>query len=393
MFAMLVSVLAVAFAWMLSSAAADERLQPTPDIERGWELNEADRAQSAFSNLAADDDVAHMAFGDGRVQYRRSLDQGLTWQSRTDLGRGTLYLEDPIATDGAIVAVVMVAADEPVSDFVGERWVGDLYLRLSRDGGASWEPRRRVTRGARALRVSLAMANGVMHLSWMDFRRGLWDAYYARSVDGGATWQETIVALGANVVGAERPTIAASGDAVHLAWMDARDNLPRCQIEQGAVLPHCTEIYYARSLDGGSTWEPARRLTNDLPYSGRPDIEAIGSTVLIAYDTRVESNDVALLQSTDEGATWTERMLSAAMGDQTHGRIVGDDRGLYATWLDLAGDGPKLYYSHAAGGAPWSPPEEIPSSGGAGAPAMAITSESVLVGWSNPGVKYARRPR
>ena len=347
-----------------------------------------------FQNIAASGTTVHAAQGDGRARYRRSLDQGATWEPWVELGPGTLYLEDPIVADGATVGILTVEATQRVTDFFGPRQVGDIYLSLSRDNGETWEARRRLTRGAQALRVSVALDGASIHVAWMGRRGQTWDIRYVRSGDGGVTWEPVaLIAAGTNSAGAQRPSIEADGGAVHLAWMDARDGLPECAIEGGTVLPSCTEIYYARSGDHGASWEAPRRLTEDAPYSGRPDIEMHDSTMLIAFDSRPADghNDIGLLRSVDGGTTWTQSTLASGPHDQTHAKLAGGPGGFSAVWLDLDGGRSSLAFSASADGVAWSEPEQVPSSHGAGAPGIATTEDYAHIAWPGPRMMYVRR--
>lgn len=350
-------------------------------------------SSATYTGLAGSGSTVHAAFGDGTLYYRRSLDQGVSWQPWQDLGHGTLYLEDPIAVDGSIVGIVTVDASEEVTDFFGPRLVGNIFIRISRDNGATWEAPRQLTTNAKALRVSLAINGSTVHLTWMDYRTNSWEVRYLRSTDVGISWQPEVVLAPNTNIGAGRPSIGVSGNSVHAVWMDTRDGLPPCIIEGGPVLPFCSEIYYRHSTDSGATWEPAKRLTNDEPYSGRPDISVKGSTLVIAYDHRVSGgqNDIGLLHSNDSGETWTQFLLVTALGDQTHASPVSGKNGFSLVWIDGRSGSDQLYYRSSADGLTWSAEELVPSSNEAGAPGVGVTEGFVHVAWTAPNMKYARR--
>lgn len=351
------------------------------------------QAQVVHAAMATDGQAVHVAHGDGTLYHRRSLDQGATWSAWTNLGRGTLYLEDPIAVQGSIAAIVTVDATDAVFDFFGRREVGDLYVRVSNDAGASWGAPQRLTHGGKAFRVSLAISNATLHLAWMDFRTGSWEIRYLRSEDSGATWtSEIIIADGLNVVGAERPTIEAHGQTVHLAWMDARDAAPSCEIERRAALPICTEIYYGRSTDGGLTWAPARRLTFGPGYAGRPDLLDDRERILIAYDRRSEVgvSSIGLLRSQDGGSSWSDGTLASGAHDYTHARLASRAGEVHAMWMELAPDGARLLHSVAADGEHWAAPALVPGSDGAGAPSLGSSVDYIQASWAAHSLTHTR---
>ena len=73
--------------------------------------------------------------------------------------------------------------------------------------------------------------------------------------------------------------VAATGDTVHVVWWDYRDGN--------------WEVYYLRSLDGGSTWGPETRLTNDAGASQYPSVAVSGTTVhVVWWDTRDGNKEI-----------------------------------------------------------------------------------------------------
>ncbi|MBI4349588.1 MAG: exo-alpha-sialidase, partial [Elusimicrobia bacterium] len=118
-----------------------------------------------------------------------------------------------------------------------------------------------------------------------------WEVYYRRSDDGGATWGPEI-RLTRSPGLSHRPSIAAAGRTVHVAWFDGRDG--------------DTEIYYKASADGGRTWTPDLRLTEARGASTLPSLaaDARGAHVLwvderggkpAIYYRRTDSGDTGLL--------------------------------------------------------------------------------------------------
>src|SRR5262245_56886531 len=98
----------------------------------------------------------------------------------------------------------------------------------------------------------IAASGSSIYVAWEDYRlpfyRGI---FFNRSLDGGETWlpsDERLDAHGAaNPQDAAWPRIAASGSLLCAVWSDSSGSF--------GVLP---DIYFDRSLDGGSTWLPAK---------------------------------------------------------------------------------------------------------------------------------------
>jgi hypothetical protein len=109
----------------------------------------------------------------------------------------------------------------------------EIYYAQSEDGGRSWSAVTRLThaRGT-SLRPSLAATGDDLHVVWFDGRSGDTEIYYKRSRDAGRTWGPD-VRLTHSRAEASLPSIAVDDGVVHVVWSDTRDGNP--------------EIYYKRS--------------------------------------------------------------------------------------------------------------------------------------------------
>lgn len=337
---------------------------------------------SAF--VVSSGDTVHFATGNGTISYRKSTDEGTSLSTTTTPGSGSLYLDDAIASEGSNIYMVSVSdirTTQP-SDFCCQRPVGNIYFRRSLNAGQTWSNPVKLTSSQGALRIGIAVSGSNVHVVWMDYRTTtVWDLYYTRSTDGGVTWQpESKLVAGTNNMGAERPQIVTSGNSVHIAWMDGRDNNPTCTIEGGKSIPICTEVYYKRSLDNGATWEADKKLTNDpTKYSGRPDIAVSNNTVLVLFDHVYDTsgNEQALLRSNDNGTTWGGMTrISNTAGDSTHGSVILDNKAAHIAWFDYRIPGNKeiFYKMSTDNGVTWGNEEQLTNSvGDSSTPLLALT--------------------
>jgi hypothetical protein len=100
----------------------------------------------------------------------------------------------------------------------------------------------------------VARAAGAVHVVWQDRRAGRAEVYYRRSPDGGATWEPARrIATGSG--DAEMPRVAASGSRVVVVWADSRAN------RNGRAF----DVYLIRSDDGGATFSDAAALSAGVP--------------------------------------------------------------------------------------------------------------------------------
>ncbi len=173
-------------------------------------------ATIAFSGL-----IGHISWHDFRhgnyeIYYKRSLDGGISWGTDTRLTNNTASSQFPsIAVSGMLVGLVW----RDIRDGNTE-----IYTKRSIDGGINWGVDVRLTNNSAASEnPSVAVSGSIIHAVWDDSR----DApnneiYYKRSTDSGLNWgadTRLTNAAGTSVC----PSVALSGNAVHIVWPDNRD--------------------------------------------------------------------------------------------------------------------------------------------------------------------------
>src|SRR5215813_12826394 len=96
-------------------------------------------------------------------------------------------------------------------------------------------------------------------------------------------------------------SVVASGDLVHVVFYDERG-----RPDPGpSPDPSFREIYYKRSTDRGTTWEPDVRLTRSDGVSEFPSLAVTGSTVHVVWSEYRDGNpEVYYKRSTDDGTSW-----------------------------------------------------------------------------------------
>ena len=377
--------------------SADGTSPPAPPTTTNlWENEQAlEMGTSAwYRAVAASGRTVHLFSGDNGIFHRRSLDEGETWSDPTKVADGRIYLEDPVAAEGENVYLVFAKDLRNVSDWCCGRDLGNVYVRISRDKGVTWEPEVRLSSSQGMFRLSVAASGSSVHVVWMGYRSGVWDVYYRRSLDEGRTWEPEfkLVSGASSQMGAERPQLALSGNYVHVVWMDGRDKNPSCTLEGTVILPECTEVYYKRSSDLGSTWEPDVRFTSGMGYAGRPDVSASDSLVAVVFDNddgTYNGLEQMVLISLDNGSTWSSsQRLSFAPGDSGHGAILAIGPNVQLAWHDRRdGNFSVFFRASINSGATWLSEERISSVPGSfSTPLLAATVNFVHAIWLSPGV-------
>ena len=144
--------------------------------------------------------------------------------------------------------------------------------------------------------------------------------------------------------------IAVSGDSVHMVWYDERDGN--------------FEIYYKRSIDGGSTWCEDIRLTNTTLSSRFASIAVSGSLVHVAWSEYPNANsntEIYYKCSTDGGKTWGEdTRLTYTPSWTWHPCLTVSGSFLHLVYYDFADGLWEVYYKRSVdGGLTWEPETQL----------------------------------
>ena len=247
----------------------------------------------SFATIAADATrgihvvYINSSLGSSEIFYKRSSNRGKTWSEPTRLTFSKVYTSYPSIAVDKRKGIHVVWQDKSPSE---------IFYRRSPNRGKKWKKRTRLTTNAgRSGSPSIATdASGGIHVVWEDDTPGNFEIFYIRSTDGGATWSEP-KQLTRNTGVSSWPVITADADnGIHVAWSD---NTP----------PEGSEIFYARSTDGGTTWSEPIRLTQLAGCSEFPAIAAdSGNGIHIVWSDEVPGgyNQIYYKYSYDKGATW-----------------------------------------------------------------------------------------
>lgn len=196
------------------------------------------------------------------------------WQEPDEVAPGAPHLYDPDfritePVSGTQVAP-SIARDTAGTLYVvwedgrnGETDDRDIYFARSADGGTSWTPAVRVNQDGpghnqRTPQLAYDETSGTLYAVWQDFRRGNGDIYFARSADGGNTWEEPLWnPLNDDLGGADQlhPSLAVDdAGTLFVVWQDRRNGND--------------DIYFVASHDGGDSWTP-NILVTDEPSTTR----------------------------------------------------------------------------------------------------------------------------
>jgi hypothetical protein len=222
-------------------------------------------------------------------------------------------------------------------------------------------------------------ANGdVIHVVWYSgdsVSYGSWDIFYKRSTDKGLTWSAAVNLSNADSV-RYNPAIAVSGSYVHVVWYDHRDG------------NH--EEYYIRSTDGGITWGPVTRLTDNVAVSAHCSIAASGLNVhLVWYDGRDGNNEIYYKRSVDGGGNWSaDTRLSNTARQSFMPAVAVSGSVVHVAWYDSTPGNYEIYYKRSIdGGVTWGADKRITNTPTSSlSPTLAVSGSIVHLVWCEADV-------
>ena len=218
--------------------------------------------------------------------------------------------------------------------------------------------------------------------------------FVAKSTDGGASFGAPVQiasTIGAFQIGVpaqddRRVLIYVSGGAyrdatnnlVYATWNDlaggAGCNAAGDEPGSNTVSTCKSRIWFTRSTDGGTTWEPARKINdqaslNDQFFQRLAVDDATGSLMVIYYDTVNDPNriktDIWMQFSLDNGVTWSgATQITSAETDETAASAQLDFQ--YGDYIGLTGFAGRFFAcwtDRRSGGSEeiWGAPLAIPS--------------------------------
>jgi len=335
--------------------------------------------------IASKGDTLHVVWeddrdgdGNGEVYYKRSTNCGVSWGPDTRLTNNDSIKYDPsIVVSGSVLRVVW--SDER-DDTTGNH-NAEIYYKSSTDGGMSWGPDTRLTfADGGSESPSMAVEDSVIHIVWYDYRNDTTgneytDIYYKRSMDSGLTWGPDIrLTSDPHNYYSGYPGVAVSGSVVHVVWEDARNG-------------GTGDVYYKRSTDGGSSWGPDTRLTEDTANSWDPCIALNNDTVRIVWEDDRDGNfEIYYKQSTDGGLTWgPDTRLTNNPADSYYPTIAVSGSKLHVVWQDdRYGDYEIFYKESLDGGVNWGADTRLTNDlNGSYLAFVAVTDSAVHVVWED----------
>ena len=187
---------------------------------------------------------------------------------------------------------------------------------------------------------AIAVSGNNIHVVWRDFTPGNPDILYRRSLDNGGTFPNVIKNLSGNAGLSTAPSIAVSGNNVHVVWEDNTPGNSDISRQHGGTFPNVIknlsgnigssfnpaiavsgnnvhvvweddtpgifDILYRRSLDNGSTFPAViKNFSSNATSSAIPEIAISGNNVYVVWvDNPITDFEVLYRTSANNGDTF-----------------------------------------------------------------------------------------
>ncbi|MEO0228067.1 MAG: hypothetical protein ABIL70_08485 [candidate division WOR-3 bacterium] len=260
-----------------------------------------------------------------------------------------------------------------------------IYYQRSINGGISWEPETvivdtpAVYPGPPVVSLAVSSSGGV-HIVWCDYLRGNDDEiFYKRSTNGGTDWLPDTMLTRDNfmVENDSWASIATAGQFIHITWHDFKWD--------GAQLNW--DIFYKRSTDNGTHWEPEQRLTVHPGQSGPPSIAASDSMVYVVWtDWRDGNPEIYFKRSTNFGLNWGPDTRLTSDGANSYMPTIGaSSASVHIAWFDNRDGDWEIYYKRSTDcGNTWSGDIRLTDSPGESShPSIAVAGNHLHLVWQD----------
>jgi hypothetical protein len=252
----------------------------------------------------------------GDILFARSADGGRTFSEPLNLsssvaGDGKGRINRDLWHNGSLDLVV-----EGSTLYVAwTEYEGALWVRRSTDGGENFSPRIRIGESKPARAPSLAADGNTVYLAWTVGDDPAADIRVAKSAHGGASFGAPLI------VGRSK----GYSDAPKLA-VDARGTLHLVYGESGRGLFAGRHVRYARSTDGGRSFEAPRDISGADAGFPSLGVDAKGNVYVLwerFEGATVRPRGLGIALSRDRGQTFAAGPLPESAGAGWNGSLQG----------------------------------------------------------------------
>ena len=231
-------------------------------------------------------------------------------------------------------------------NIIGDRANSRLFMSISRDMGASWEPPGEINlvRDGRT-ESDMDMLPQVyydernnLHLFYHSLKGNVFNLFHTVSETGTVfAYPRKLVDVSEGLRGAFFPSIKFSGSSIFLVW----------QGRQFAAKRFSDDLFFMKSENYGSSWSRSRRITTSAGSSASPSLELVGDAVYVAYQDNTEKTWAIKLNVGNKGGEdWSTPAVKISDTDSNcyNPTVLRSDKAeVMVIWYDLRAREPRLH--------------------------------------------------
>ncbi len=275
------------------------------------------------------------------ISFRRSLNNGLTWQPVQYLlyPRDHHFQKHTLSVSGSNVFIAYSYHDE------------DLIYNFmkSTNGGQTWSEPEELLRLYDADFMDMVCRGDTIFLVWAGRYSGddRWESYYMKSNDAGDTWSDAILLSEPDTIGSHHPSISINDTGnIVVCWCDGKYS-PN---------PWNGDLFVRYSYDMGETWTDEEQIYFNH-WAAFPRVIWQGDSIHVVWQDDDIWGSIDYMLSPDNGLTWEEEQrVDNDPSDSNYPDIAVTDSNVHVVWNDFRDYYPYrgVYYSR------WEPEVSIP---------------------------------
>jgi len=282
-----------------------------------------------YPQIAVNENTVHVVWTDYRdynseIYYKKSTNNGETWDTAQ-----RLTFDSPIKNN--IYDIVIVAdGDNVYLSWKDYRAVSsEIFFKKSTDNGETWTDNHRLTNDyTPSYYPSLAVNGNHLFLAFQDGGLNP-DICFLKSDSSGNEWSEKAYIIETEKA-SKKPIIAVSGNKLYLVWQDDRTGN--------------REIYFKKGNDHGETWGETQQLTYNSTSCISPDIYTYNENIIVVWHDMInETFWISYKTSSDYGETWADRKQLTSDTDCYSVNMVGESDNVHiiyqehysGSWADI----------------------------------------------------------
>ncbi|MCK4265950.1 MAG: exo-alpha-sialidase [Thermoplasmata archaeon] len=290
--------------------------------------------RGTFPSIAMAGSNVHILYdngSNGEIYYARSIDNGENWD------KNDIFTPDDIYPSGA--PKLAVSDDTSVhivwQDIRLQPPKKEIFYQRSITNGDTWDAEFNISAndGYHSQNPSIACSGQNVHVVWEDLRDGDYEIYYKRSTDGGITWDDGLGNVGQDRRLTVNPGksdvggyIAVMGSNIHLIWSRRTADFD------------CWETMNINSADNGATWSSPVYVSEHDAWHSDPQsiaVNASGGVHVVYWEHKYGNQEIGYRNSTDNGATWNpEARLTYDGNHSQQPDIAINASHVFVTWMD-----------------------------------------------------------